>query len=289
MGNLEEETKRILKENKLYANKKLGQNFLIKDEIIEKIICEATVNQSDLIIEIGPGIGALTKALLEKAGRVVCIELDDNMIPILMNRFGTNQKFELIHQDVLKVNLKNLIIDQKKNYKFNNVKVVANLPYYITTPIIMKLLEEKLEIQSITVMVQKEVAQRLTAKPGDEYTGTITYAIYYYTQPRVIVHVQKESFIPSPEVDSAVIQLNLLEKPRVKVTNELLFFKVIKSAFMQKRKTLVNALDSSKLIEKQKLQGLLNKIGLDEKIRGEKMTIEDFAKLVELIDENVKK
>ena len=283
MKSLEEQTKQILKENHLYANKKLGQNFLINQEIIENIVSGANVSNKDLVIEIGPGLGSLTAELLEYAGRVVCIELDQNMTKILEKRFGTNTKFKLIHGDVLKTDLKSIIKEEKQQYSLSNVKVVANLPYYITTPIIMKLLEEKLDITSITVMVQKEVAQRLTAVPGEENTGAITYTINYYSKPSIIIDVPRENFIPAPEVDSAVMQMQVLQKPSVQVENEKLFFEIIKQAFMQKRKTLVNSLTSNKLLSKEQIQEILNRMGLDEKIRAEKMTIQQFADLVKYI------
>lgn len=166
MKNLEEETRRILKENHLFAKKNLGQNFLINENIIDKIISGANVESQDLVIEIGPGLGSLTSELLKNAGRTVCVELDINMVNILENRFENNPKFELIHDDILKVDLKKIIKEEKEKYNLKNAKVVANLPYYITTPIIMKLLEERLDITSITVMVQKEVARKTYSKAG---------------------------------------------------------------------------------------------------------------------------
>ncbi|MBR6034351.1 MAG: 16S rRNA (adenine(1518)-N(6)/adenine(1519)-N(6))-dimethyltransferase RsmA [Clostridia bacterium] len=283
METLEEKTKQILKANHLYANKKLGQNFLINEEIIEDIVSKSEVSKDDLIIEIGPGLGSLTEALLKKAGRVVCVELDQNMIEILNKRFNNTSNFEIIHNDILKVDLNSLISERKKQYGLVKAKVVANLPYYITTPIIMKLLEEKLDITSITVMVQKEVAQRLTAVPGDEFTGAITYTINYYSVPSTIIDVPKENFMPVPEVDSSVIQLKILKEPSVSVEDENLFFEIIKCAFMQKRKTIINSLTNSKLVEKEKIKLALEKMGLDDKIRAEKLTIEQFARLTSLI------
>lgn len=283
MKSLEEETKQILKSNNLYANKKLGQNFLINQDIIENIVLGAEVNENDVVIEIGPGLGALTAELIKKAGRVVCIELDTNMIKVLEKRFCKNQKFRLIHGDVLKTDLKNIIKEEKAQHQLKQAKVVANLPYYITTPIIMKLLEEKLDIASITVMVQKEVAQRLTAKPGEEFTGAITYAISYYSQPSIIIDVPKENFLPAPEVDSAVMQLKILDKPVVEVKDEKFLFEIIKQSFMQKRKTLVNSLSSGGNISKEKIHEILNELGLDEKIRAEKLTLEQFSKIADFI------
>ena len=284
MKSLEEETKRLLKENHLYANKKLGQNFLINEEIIENIVLGAEVSDTDLVIEIGPGLGSLTSELLKKAGKVVCIELDVNMIKVLEKRFNENPKFRLIHADVLKTNLEEIIQEEKEKYNLKQAKVVANLPYYITTPIIMKLLEEKIDIISITVMVQKEVAQRLTAMPGEEYTGAITYTINYYSKPSMMIDVPRENFMPAPDVDSAVMQLKILDNPSVGVQDEKLFFEIIKQSFMQKRKTLVNSLSSSGKIEKEKLLETLNKLGIDEKIRAEKLTIEQFAKLADALN-----
>ena len=283
MKSLEERTIQLLKENHLYANKKLGQNFLINQEIIEKIVSNADVNQTDLIIEIGPGLGSLTEELLKKAGKVVCIELDFNMVKILEKRFASNTRYRMINDDVLKVDLKK-IISEELNNKLMSAKVVANLPYYITTPIIMKLLEEKLNITSITVMVQKEVAQRLTAIPGDDFTGAITYAINYYSKPQIILDVPKENFMPIPEVDSAVIQLIIYNKLPVKVNNEKLFFEIIKQSFMQKRKTLVNSLSSGNMINKEELKRIINKVGLDENIRAERVSIKEFAILADEIE-----
>ena len=175
--NLLEETKFILKKNGIFANKSLGQNFLIDENVVETIVQQADISKEDIVIEIGPGLGTMTKYLLEKAKKVICIELDKRMIKILEERFALYDNFELINEDILKVDLRT-IIQQNKTEKVKNVKVVANLPYYITTPIIMKLLEEKLDIESITVMVQKEVAERLVATPGEKETGSITYSIY---------------------------------------------------------------------------------------------------------------
>lgn len=220
--NLEKETKFIMNKYNITANKNYGQNFLIDENIVSQIVEKAEVNKEDLVIEIGPGLGTLTQYLLESAGKVICIELDTNVLKILNDRFSLFNNFELINNDVLKVDLKEII---KKNSKFSSVKVVANLPYYITTPIIMKLLEDHLNLSSITVMVQKEVALRLTETPGGKETGSITYSINYYTNPSLVLNVSKECFIPSPKVDSAVIKLDILKEPKVKVSDEKLFLK----------------------------------------------------------------
>ena len=244
--NLFDETKFIMKKYNITASKSLGQNFLINENIVDGIVENAEVSKEDLIIEIGPGLGTLTSRLLEKAGRVICIELDKRMVNIITERFSLYENFEVLFQDVLKVNLQKLISENLEKYNLKQAKVVANLPYYITTPIIMKLLEEKLNLKNITVMVQKEVAIRLTQIPGEKESGAITYGIYYYTDPSIVLDVPRDSFIPSPEVDSAVIKLKILREPRVNVVDEELFFKVIKTSFMQKRKTLVNGFRKSK-------------------------------------------
>ena len=286
MRNSLEDTKFILKKYHITANKKLGQNFLINDEVINGIVEASNIQKEDLVIEIGPGLGTLTSELLENAGKVIAIELDENMIPILNDRFKLYDNFELLNEDVLKVDLNKLISENMGG--LSKAKVVANLPYYITTPIIMKLLEDKLNIESITVMVQKEVADRITAKPGDKLSGSITYSVDYYADAEKIVFVDKNSFIPAPEVDSEVIKLQIREEPKVHVENEELFFKVIKASFMQRRKTLLNGLSNSGIIkDKETLKEILQKLGLSVDIRGEKLTIEQFAELSNLIDKTI--
>ena len=224
------------------------------------------------------GFGTLTKRLLDNAGKVICIELDTRMIEILNDRFKFYNNFNLINEDVLKVDLKDLI-NKEKCGDITSVKIVANLPYYITTPIIMKLLEERLDIESITVMVQKEVADRLVDVPGGKNSGAITYAINYYTKPEKVIDVPNTSFMPAPEVNSSVIKLTVLEEPSVKVENEELLFKIIKLAFMQKRKTLLNGLTNGKLASKEEIEEMLTNLNLDLKVRGEKLSLEDFAKM----------
>ncbi len=279
--NLIQETHFIMNKYNITANKNFGQNFLIDENVVENIVMSSEVNKNDLVIEIGPGLGTLTSLLLEKAGKVICVELDKKMLEILNDRFSLYNNFELINDDILKVDLKALI---SNNSQFENVKVVANLPYYITTPIIMKLLENKLDLRSITVMVQKEVAQRLVETPGGKDTGAITYSINYYTDPELVLDVSKDSFIPSPKVDSAVIKLNILKQPKIQVTNEELFFKVIKCAFMQKRKTLVNSLSNSGISSKETLENILNELGIDTRIRAEQLSLEQFGYLSDKLD-----
>ena len=280
MENILEETRFIMKKYNIKANKNLGQNFLINEEVVKNIVGCSNIEKEDLVIEIGPGLGTLTKYLLEKAGKVICIELDTKMLQILKDRFSLYNNFELINNDVLKVDLKNIIEKEKAEGKIKNVKIVANLPYYITTPIIMKLLEEELELESITVMIQKEVADRLIAIPGEKNTGAITYAVYYYATSEAIMEVPNSSFIPEPAVTSKVIKLNIRKEPIVTPKNKEKMFKVIKCAFMQKRKTLLNSLTNNKIFE-NKNQGieLLKSLQINENIRPEELTLEQFEKI----------
>lgn len=284
MENILEETKYIMKKHRIKANKSLGQNFLINSEVVKNIVDCSDINEKDMVIEIGPGLGTLTKYLLEKAGKVLCIELDTRMIEILQDRFSIYKNFEVINQDVLKIDLNKIIKQNKKNGEFENVKIVANLPYYITTPIIMKLLEDRLDIKSITVMIQKEVADRLIEVPGGKQTGAITYSVYYYCESEKIMEVPNSSFIPEPEVTSEVIKMTLRDEPIVKLENPKVMFMIIKSAFMQRRKTLLNALTNTKVfINKAEGLQILNKLGLDENVRAENLTIQDFANITKLI------
>ena len=282
--NLYEETKFLMKKYQISANKNLGQNFLIDENVIQNIIDSAQINQSDFVIEIGPGLGTLTSQLVEKADKVIAIELDQKMVKILQERFSLYSNFQLLNEDVLKVDLKTLI--EKENTQKCPVKIVANLPYYITTPIIMKLLEEKLPIQNITVMVQKEVADRLTAIPGEKNTGAITYCVYYYCEPKQIMLVPNTSFIPEPKVNSEVIQLNIRQNLPVQLKNETVFFKIVKASFMQRRKTLLNGLTNAGIISKERMREILNKMQLPETVRGEDLSIEQFAQIANELDIN---
>lgn len=278
MENILEETRFIMKKYNIKANKNLGQNFLINQEVVEKIVDCSQISKEDLVIEIGPGLGTLTKYLLEKARKVICIELDTKMLQILEDRFSLYDNFEIVNNDVLKVDLKNII--KKENPEIKNVKIVANLPYYITTPIIMKLLEEELELESITVMIQKEVADRLIAIPGQKNTGAITYSVYYYATSEGILEVPNNSFIPEPEVTSKVIKLNIRKSPIVNPKDKEKMFKIIKYAFMQKRKTLLNSLTNNKIFN-SKQQGIeiLSSLQINENIRPEELTLEQFAEI----------
>lgn len=286
MDNILEETKYIMKKYDIKANKNLGQNFLINQDVVDKIVDSAQIEKEDLVIEIGPGLGTLTKCLLEKAKKVISVEIDKKMINILQDRFSIYSNFELLSNDILKVNLKQIIKIQKEKLGVKNVKIVANLPYYITTPIVMKLLEEKLDLESITIMIQKEVADRLIAIPGQKNTGAITYSIYYYAISQDIMEVPNYSFIPEPDVTSKVIKLNIRKKPIVEVQEEQLMFKIIKSAFMQRRKTLLNSLKNANIFKtKEEAIKLLKSLDLNENIRAEQLSLNDFAKITNKIIE----
>ena len=279
-----EETNYILKKYNIRANKSLGQNFLINQNVVDEIVNSAEISKDDLVIEIGPGLGTLTKQLLEKAGKVVCIELDERMVKILKDRFSLYENFEIINEDVLKVDLNKII--EKENKK---CKIVANLPYYITTPIIMKLLEDNLKIESITVMIQKEVAERLTAKPGEKLSGAITYSVYYYCESEKILEVPPESFIPEPEVTSEVIKLKLRNEPPVQVKENSKLFSIIKTAFMQRRKTLLNALTNGNIFSnKQDAIKVFEDLNIKQTARAEELTLEKFAELANYITEKGK-
>ena len=262
-----EETKYLIKKYNVKANKNLGQNFLIDDDVLRDIVDGAEIEKDDLVIEIGPGLGTLTAILLERAKKVICVELDRKMVEILNDRFIAYNNFELINNDILKLDLNSIIKEEKAKTYIKNVKIVANLPYYITTPIIMKLIESNLDIDSITVMIQKEVADRIIEIPGGKNTGAITYTVYYYCECKKIREVENTSFIPMPEVTSEVINLKLRKKPVVEVTNKDKFFNIIKSGFLQRRKTLINALLNAGIIE-SKIKGveLLEKINLPENV-----------------------
>ncbi len=282
MENLEEKTKYIMKKYGINAHKSLGQNFLINEDVVNNIVAASNINKEDLVIEIGPGLGTLTESLLQKAGKVVAIELDERMIKILNARFFVYNNFQLINDDVLKVNLKELIKNEKTNNNLKKAKIVANLPYYITTPIIMKLLEEELDIESITVMIQKEVADRLIAIPGEKLSGAITYSVFFYAESEKVMVVENNSFIPEPEVKSEVIKLNIRKQPAIEVRDKQFFFKVIKISFMQRRKTLINALVNGGIFKnKTEANVAFEELGFDSSVRGENLSMEDFKRLCE--------
>lgn len=256
--------------------KKFGQNFLIDEHVMDKIIAGAGITKEDCVLEIGPGIGTMTQFLAEYAGRVVAVEIDAKLIPILGDTLSEFDNVTVINEDILKVDINGLA------EKYNNgrpIKVVANLPYYITTPIIMGLLEKHVPIESITVMVQKEVALRMQAGPGNKDYGALSLAVQYYTEPYIVANVPQNCFMPRPNVDSAVIRLKSLEKPRVEVRDEKLMFALIKASFAQRRKTLVNGISGSAEIDysKEEIIKVLGELGISETVRGETFTLKEFA------------
>ena len=268
------ETIAVLQKTNFQFKKQFGQNFLIDSSVLEHILSFSEINKDDLIIEIGPGIGTLTEALCERAGFVVAIEIDDKLIPILEENLSARDNFKLIHGDALKVDYLFLLEEHKE---FSSVKVVANLPYYITTPILMDLLEKKLPLKSITVMVQKEVALRMKAAPGTKDYGALSLAVQYYSEPAIVQEVPPHCFIPRPNVSSSVIHLRLHKKAPVSVQDPALLFKTIKFSFMQRRKTLVNALSSGFHLDKRQLQDLLSSLSYPENVRGETLSLADFS------------
>lgn len=284
-------TKRILNQYKFVLQKKYGQNFLTDLYVLDQIIEASEISSNDYVIEIGPGIGSLTQALAEKAGQVVAIEIDAHLIPILKETLKGYDNIKILNEDVLKVDIKALLAEVPTSW---SVKVVANLPYYITTPIIMGLLEKKLPINQITVMIQKEVADRIQAGPGTKDYGALSVAVQYYCRPEIVVHVPPHAFIPQPKVGSAVIQLTVLEQPKIQVKDEKFFFEIVRAAFGQRRKTLLNALANygqSKQrqgFNKEDILYCLNRMELDERIRGEALTIEEFGQLADLLYEKVR-
>ncbi len=273
-------TAELVKKYNFRFSKSLGQNFLVDDSVPRDIVSGADVTEEDLVIEIGPGVGTLTVQLLKKAKRVVAIELDSSLIPILTEELGDNPNFTLIHNDALKVNFKEIIGEEK------SVKLVANLPYYVTTPIIVKLLKENYKFKSLTIMIQKEVAERMNAEPNNKDYGALSLLVQYYCKTEIIRKVPPQCFMPRPKVDSIVIKLDRLEEPRVKVDNEKLFFDIIRNSFNMRRKTLWNGVKNIGP-EKEKLEVAFNKAGIDPKRRGETLSIEEFAKLSDCINEQM--
>lgn len=276
------DTMEILKKYKIRADKSLGQNFLVNDDVIDKIIEASNISENDLIIEIGPGLGVLTNRLLEKCNNVVAVELDKRMVKIIEERFYKNisNNLEIINDDILKVDLSNLIQTKKQKSNIKSVKIVANLPYYISTPIIMKLLEQKLQIDEIIVMVQKEVAERLIAQTGTRLSGAITYAVEYFAEASKVIEVPKESFIPSPKVESEVIKLKVRKTPKIEVKDEKLLFDIIQKSFTQRRKTLANALVNYNISKsKADVEKMFKTLEIDINARGENLTLEQFAKI----------
>lgn len=265
--------KEIMKDNDLIFHKGLGQNFLFDEHYLSKIVESGSITKEDTVIEIGPGLGVLTTRLAEKAKKVIAIEIDQNIVPVLKDLTKDAGNIEIVCADVMKTDIKALVQNEK------SVKIVANLPYYITTPIIMKLLEERLNAECIVVMIQKEVAQRLVADAGTKDYGAITLAVNYYAMPEIMFTVPPGAFIPAPKVESAVVKMNIREKLPVLVDDEKFMFSVIKCAFGQRRKTLVNALSSQLGISKENIAQVLDDCGLNEKIRGEVLDLHQFGEI----------
>jgi len=271
-------TKEIIAKYGFSFKKSLGQNFLIDGNVLSRIVDAAELDKSKGALEIGPGIGALTERLSLAAGKVTAIEIDQRLIPILGEVLADKPHVSVVHGDVLKLDLKQLFEEQFAGC--DGVSVVANLPYYVTTPILMKLLEERLPLQNIVVMIQKEVAERMAAKPGGKEYGSLSVAVQYYCVPQLVCTVPHTVFIPQPNVDSAVIKLAVREKPAVEVPDEAFFFRVVQASFAQRRKTLMNNLTQLAGKEnREQLTALLTSIGIDPGRRGETLSLEEFAKL----------
>jgi 16S rRNA (adenine1518-N6/adenine1519-N6)-dimethyltransferase len=268
----------ILNKYKLVFQKKFGQNFLIDTHVLDKIIRAAEISPEDLVLEIGPGIGTLTQYLCENAGEVIAVEIDRQLIPVLEETLSAYHNVTVLNEDILKVDLNTLVRERNGG---KPIKVVANLPYYITTPIIMELFEKHVPISSITVMVQKEVADRMQAKPGSKDYGALSLAVQYYAKPYIAAFVPPNCFMPRPNVGSAVIKLTLHEQPIIRVKDETLLFTLIRASFNQRRKTLVNGLNnySGLSYTKEEIIKALKEEGLDENVRGEALTLEQFAGL----------
>ncbi|MDD2217871.1 MAG: 16S rRNA (adenine(1518)-N(6)/adenine(1519)-N(6))-dimethyltransferase RsmA [Eubacteriales bacterium] len=268
----------IRDKHKFRLSKSLGQNFLTDKNIIDKIIEAADISENDMVIEIGPGIGVLTAEAAQRAGHVVALEIDKNLIPILSETLALYNNVEIINADILKTDL-NVIIERKKaeDPTIRGVKIIGNLPYYITTPIIMKILEENVKADIVIVMMQKEVAERIKATPGGKIYGAISAAVQYYCEVIDVAKVSRHVFIPEPKVDSAVLRLDIREKKPVSLDDEDLFFACIKASFGQRRKTLLNSLTGICGLNKEETRGLLEAVGIDPIRRAETLSIEEFA------------
>lgn len=274
----------ILQKYDFNFQKKFGQNFLIDTHVLDKIIQAADITKEDMILEIGPGIGTMTQYLAEAAGKVTAVEIDKNLIPILKDTLKEYDNVTVINEDVLKLDLRKLA-DEENGGK--PVKVVANLPYYITTPIIMGLFENHVPVESITVMVQKEVADRMQTGPGSKDYGALSLAVQYYAEPYIVANVPPNCFMPRPKVGSAVIRLTRHQKPPVSVQDEKLLFDIIRASFNQRRKTLANGLNNSDKIAypKEVIAQAIEKLGKGASVRGEALTLEEFARLSDILSE----
>lgn len=274
--------KDLLSRHGFTFSKALGQNFLINPSVCPRMAEFCGAEKGVGVIEVGPGFGVLTNELCKLADKVVSIELDKRLMPVLKETLAEHENFKVINEDVLKVDLHQLIKDEFEGMR---VVVCANLPYYITSPVIMKLLEDKLPIEAITVMVQKEAAQRLCAKIGTRDSSAVTVAVNYYSEPQLLFHVSRGSFMPAPNVDSAVIRLDVSQEPRVEVKNEKMFFKVVKAAFSQRRKTVLNSIASGMSLSKAIVEQALTDSGVLITARAEQLTLDDFAKIADSLFE----
>lgn len=274
----------VIQKYEFRFRKKFGQNFLIDTHVLDKIIRAANITKDDMVLEIGPGIGTMTQYLAEAAGKVIAVEIDKNLIPILEETLADYDNVRVINEDVLKVDLKKLADEENGG---RPVKVVANLPYYITTPIIMGLFENEVPLESITVMVQKEVADRMQTGPGSKDYGALSLAVQYYAEPYIVANVPPNCFMPRPNVGSAVIRLTRHENPPVVVKDEKLMFEIIRASFNQRRKTLANGLNNSDKLNfsKEKITEAIEKLGKGASVRGEALTLEEFARLTNLFVE----
>ena len=283
--NIYEETKMIMKRYNLDFKKKFGQNFLTSEEILEEIISKAKISKDDIILEIGPGIGTLTSKLLETGAEVISVEVDLELNRPLKERFFMYNNFTIISSDILKIDIYSEIVkileSKGKTLNDKKIKVVANIPYYITTPIIFKLLESRNIVSEIYIMVQKEVAERICAKIGTKESSSITYMVSYYTEYLWDIYVDKTKFVPSPKVDSKVIALKFREKPYPEVKNEELYFEIIRSAFLHRRKTFLNSISASNKIDKKIISSIMEELGIDLRIRAEKITDKMYADIVD--------
>jgi 16S rRNA (adenine1518-N6/adenine1519-N6)-dimethyltransferase len=274
-----------IKKYNLKLTKSLGQNFLRDDNIIRKIINAAEVTKDDLIIEIGPGVGSMTLRLAEKAGMVAAVEIDKRLILPLKENLKEFDNVDIINADILKMDINKDLLDKYRSklqgFKNPSIKVVANLPYYITTPIIMKFLEEAEDIDLMVFTLQKEVADRIIAEPGNKDYGALSVAVQYYSKPRRMFDISPECFVPCPEVESTVIRMDIYKEPYVKLIDKKVFFKTVKAAFGQRRKTLLNALHNSGIFEldKKEMESVIKSLGIDPGSRGETLTIMQFAEL----------
>lgn len=274
-------TMAVLKKYNFSFQKKYGQNFLIDTNILERIISESEITKDDCVLEIGPGIGTMTQYLAESAKRVVAVEIDRSLIPILEDTLSGYDNVTVINDDILKVDIKKLCDEYNDS---RPIKVVANLPYYITTPIIMGLFESHVPLKSITIMVQKEVADRMQQKPGSKDYGALSLAVQYYAKPEIVAEVSPNCFIPKPNVSSAVIRLTRYENPPIEVDDEHFMFSLIRASFNQRRKTLANGLANGNLgLDRETVNSMLEKMGLSLTVRGEALTLEQFAKLSNLL------